>query len=222
MPVKDRKGNYVLFGHQNWNLVLNMMLGIQMAVKSVVEKEGDLSNKDFNIKYIFELVPKRTSETKVSYKICTFFDYAPAIFYELRRLYGIRNEDYLRSIGPETMLGNLIKGNLTSLSELTSTGKSGSFFYYSSDGKYTLKTISKDEFHFLREILKNYYTHLINNPQSLIIKFFGLHKIRFMKKNGSREKVYFIIMANVFHTFKEIHVRYDLKGSTKGRYTKET
>ena len=25
----------VLFGHQNWNLVLNMMMGISMAVKSV-------------------------------------------------------------------------------------------------------------------------------------------------------------------------------------------
>jgi len=28
-------------------------------------------------------------------------------------------------------------------------------------------------------------------------------------------------MANVFHTTKEIHVRYDLKGSTYGRITKE-
>jgi len=218
---KDRKSNFVSFGHQNWNLVLNMMLGIQTAVKSVVERAENVTNKDFKVKFIFELVPKRTSVTKDSVKICTFFDYAPNVFYELRRLFGIKNADYLRSIGPEAMLSNLIKGDLSGLSELTSTGKSGSFFYYSADGKYTLKTISKDEFLFFREILKNYYTHLINNPHTLIIKFFGLHKIKFLKKKSKKEKVYFVIMSNVFHTLKEIHIRYDLKGSTKGRITKD-
>ena len=147
-----------------------MMLGIQIAIKSLVDKTDNLTTKDFSIKYIFELIPKRSTETKASFKICTFFDYAPNVFWEIRRQYGIRNDDYLKSIGPEAMLGNLIKGNLTSLSELTSTGKSGSFFYYSADGKYTLKTISRDEFHFLRKILSNYYTHIINNPQTLMIK----------------------------------------------------
>ncbi len=164
------QGNFVSFGHQNWNLVLNMMLGIQYAVKSVIEKADNVTKKDFEVKFIFELVPKRTTIAKDSLKICTFFDYAQNVFYEIRRLYGIKNDDYLRSIGPETMLSNLIKGNLTSLSELTSTGKSGSFFYYSADGKYTLKTISRTEFHFLKKVLKNYYTHLIENPHTLIIK----------------------------------------------------
>jgi len=218
---KDRKSNFVSFGHQNWNLVLNMMLGIQTAIKSVVERAENVDTKDFKVKFIFELVPKRTSVTKDSVKICTFFDYAPSVFYELRRLFGIKNSDYLKSIGPEAMLSNLIKGDLSGLSELTSTGKSGSFFYYSADGKYTLKTISRDEFIFFREILKNYYTHLVNNPHTLIIKFFGLHKIKFLKKKSKKEKVYFVIMSNVFHTLKEIHIRYDLKGSTKGRITKD-
>jgi len=157
-----------------------MMLGIQLAVKSVIEKADNVTNKDFEVKFIFELVPKRTNETKDSVKICTFFDYAQNVFYEIRRLFGIKNEDYLRSIGPEAMLSNLIKGNLSSLSELTSTGKSGSFFYYSADGKYTLKTISREEFHFLRKILKNYYTHIIDNPHTLIIKYLFL--LQFFKK----------------------------------------
>ena len=168
--AKTKKGNFVAFGHQNWNLVVNMMLGIQMAIKSAVESAENLSKKDFHIKYIFELVPKRTSEMKGAYKICKFFDYAPNIFLEIRRLFGINNEDYLKSIGPESMLNGLIKGNLSTLAELTSSGKSGSFFYYSADGKYTLKTISREEFHFLRKILKNYYNHIMDNPNTLIIK----------------------------------------------------
>lgn len=42
---------------------------------------------------------------------------------------------YLRSIGPENLVGNLLMGNLSNLREKCSSGKSGSFFYYSHDGK---------------------------------------------------------------------------------------
>jgi Ca2+-binding EF-hand superfamily protein len=220
VPRPRKSGAYVFFGHQNWNLVLNMMLGIQMAVRSVIDNHNDqLTSKDFKLKYYFELVPRRTHDDKNAFKICKFFDYAPSVFCEIRKLYGIKNEEYLRSIGPETMLNNLIKGAIRSLAELTSTGKSGSFFYFSADGKYTLKTIPREEFHFLRDILRNYYEHLTSNPNTLIIKFYGLHKIRFEKSRGTQKKVYFTIMANVFHTHREIHLRYDLKGSTYGRST---
>lgn len=107
-----------------------------MAVKSNLEQSGeDLNAKDFKLKFVFELVPRRSLDQKTQYKICKFFDYAPRVFNEIRKMYSIKSEDYLRSIGPETMLNNLIKGNLASLSELTSTGKSGSFFYFSADGK---------------------------------------------------------------------------------------
>ena len=120
------------------------------------------------------------------------------------------------------MLSNLLKGNLTTLTELVSCGKSGSFFYYSSDGRFTLKTIHRSEFHFLRSILKNYYEYICNNPQTLIIKFFGLHKMRFkFSESMNWKKVYIIIMSNVFHTSKEIHERYDIKGSTYNRLTKD-
>lgn len=61
-------------------------------------------------------------------------------------------------------------GNLSSLKEKVSSGKSGSFFYYSFDDKYMFKTIPKDEFMFFRKIISKYYIHLKNNPDSLIIK----------------------------------------------------
>ena len=216
---KPHKGDsFVSFGHQHWNLVLNMMLGIQMAVKSTLETQQPLNKRDFALKYVFELVPRRTNDENVGYKICRFFDYAPAVFNEIRKMYGIKNDDYLRSIGPEPMLNNLIRGNLKSLAELTSAGKSGSFFYYSADGKYTMKTVSREEFHFLKNILRNYYNHLVHNTNSLIIKFFGCHKLRFVK-GESRKNTYFVIMSNIFNTIKEIHTRYDLKGSTHGRKT---
>lgn len=55
----------------------------------------------------------------------------------------------------------------------------------------------------------------------MLSRFFGLHKVRFMKGPQRKTKLYIIIMANVFNTSREIHVRYDLKGSTQGRITKD-
>lgn len=69
-------------------------------------------------------------------------------------MYVISTEQYLKSIGTEKMFGNLLSGDLKSLSEVTSTGKSGSFFYYTPDGQYTVKTISRSEFLQLKSILK--------------------------------------------------------------------
>ena len=68
-------------------------------------------------------------------------------------------------------------GEVNSMTSLTSEGKSGSFFYYTADSKYMLKTIHHREYKFFRSILKDYYTHLKKNPNTLIIKFFGLHKL---------------------------------------------
>ena len=61
-------------------------------------------------------------------------------------------------------------GRVSSLTELCSSGKSGSFFYYSEDGKYMLKTVSEKEFEFLKRILKDYYHHVMNNNNTLMTK----------------------------------------------------
>jgi 1-phosphatidylinositol-4-phosphate 5-kinase len=92
------------------------------------------------LKYIFFYLFRRTNQDS-NISVCKFYDYSPYVFYEIRRIYGIRNEEYLRSIGPETMISNLIKGNLNTLQELVSTGKSGSFFYYTADGIFKIKKI---------------------------------------------------------------------------------
>ena len=103
-------------------------------------------------------------------------------------------------------------GSLTTLSELCSEGKSGSFFYYSADGKYMVKTISHTEHRFFRKILAGYYSHIVTNPDTMLVRFLGAHQIRFGKhsKIGSKS-IYF------FETPFKIQRRYDLKGSWYGR-----
>ena len=150
-----------------------------------------------------------------------FFDFAPRVFHALRGIFGISSNDYLKSIGPENLIGSLLMGNIQSLKEQVSTGKSGSFFYYTADAKFLLKTVHHIEFERLKFMLKSYYEHIVRYPQTLITRFFGLHKIK-LKTDGGFQRIYFIIMANVFNTTLTIEKRYDLKGSKQGRLVKKT
>lgn len=210
--------SFIHIGHDNWNLVLHMMLGIRQSVRNVMHEEVfELIDADFQRKYVYELVAKKT----LSMRLFTFLDFSPRVFHLIRTMFGISPDDYLKSIGPENLIGNLLMGNISSLQEQSSTGKSGSFFYYTADQNFMLKTISSNEFHHLRNILKEYYEHLVTYPHSLIARFFGLHKIKYSKSIGGKVRIYFVIMANVFKTARDIHVRFDLKGSKQGRRTRK-
>jgi len=48
-----------------------------------------------------------------------------------------------------------------------------------------------------------------------------MYKMKYLE-GSSTKRLYFIIMANVFSTQRAIQMRFDLKGSTKGRYTQVT
>lgn len=49
----------VFIGHKNWNLALNMMIGLQMTVKSVMSfHDYELQPKDFKLRQYFQLIPK--------------------------------------------------------------------------------------------------------------------------------------------------------------------
>ncbi len=94
----------VYFGHENWNLVMNMMIGIRTAVKNVYQGEHvEITQNDFTLKCEYSLIQKRTDNFDLR-KTCLFFDYFPNIFYQIRKCYNISNEQYLRSIGPEQLL----------------------------------------------------------------------------------------------------------------------
>ena len=121
------------------------------------------------------------------------------MFNLIRKFYGINTNEYLKSIGPETLFGSLNMGKINSLKSQCSAGKSGSLFYYTADGLYMLKTISHDEFEHFKAIMKNYYYHMLAYPHTMIARFYGLHKIKFTKTTGI-ERVYFVIMGNVFNT----------------------
>lgn len=131
-----------------------------------------------------------------------FKDYAPWVFRHLRAKFRLDPADYLMSLTSKYIL-----------SELGSPGKSGSFFYFSRDYKYIIKTIHHSEHKLLRRILPEYYKHVEQNPNTLISQFYGLHRV----KMAYGRKIHFVVMNNLFPPHRDIHETFDLKGSMVGR-----
>ncbi|KAI0448215.1 hypothetical protein F4803DRAFT_545739 [Xylaria telfairii] len=200
-------GTKVDENHANWTTAYNMLTGIRVSVSRTNAKlDRPLTDEDFGAKQKStfdiagnELVPSAKYDFK-------FKDYAPWVFRHLRALFRLDPADYLMSL-----TGKYI------LSELGSPGKSGSFFYFSRDYKYIIKTIHHGEHKFLRKILKDYYNHVIDNPNTLLSQFYGLHRV----KMPYGKKIHFVVMNNLFPPHRDIHTTFDLKGSTIGRDYKE-
>ena len=237
VPKKSRrllgpkKGLAVHFGHENWNMVLSMMIGIRLAVgRASFEINRPLSAVDFAVKDKFSIVPQLSNflDSKISSKVqvTRFIDYAPLVFRKLREeISGISEAEYMRSVGPEQLLGNMVLGNLSSLAELTTEGKGGAFFYYTADGRFMIKTVTPEEKRLLKQMLREYYMHLNSNKNSFVVRFYGLHGLRVKRspvlfssgKYRDDQKIFFVVMGNLFNTPLEVHRRFDLKGSWVNR-----
>ncbi|KAG6012589.1 hypothetical protein E4U43_007726 [Claviceps pusilla] len=200
-------GTKVDESHANWVTAYNMLTGIRVSVSRTNAKlDRELTDADFEAKQKStfditgnELVPSAKYDFK-------FKDYAPWVFRRLRSLFRLDPADYLMSL-----TGKYI------LSELGSPGKSGSFFYFSRDYKYIIKTIHHAEHKFLRKVLRDYYNHVQSNPNTLLSQFYGLHRV----KMPYGKKIHFVVMNNLFPPHRDIHATFDLKGSTVGRDYKE-
>jgi 1-phosphatidylinositol-4-phosphate 5-kinase len=197
-------GNLVGEGHRNYVLMYNMLTGIRVAVSRCQAKIGrPLTEEDYlsRHKYSFDMLGNElTPSAKYDFK---FKDYAPWVFRELRDShFHLDPADYLLSLTAKYIL-----------SEIGSPGKSGSFFYYSRDYRFIIKTISHREHNFLRSILKDYHEHVRANPHTLLSRFYGLHRVKMPRGR----KIHFVIMNNLFPPHRDIHETYDLKGSAFGR-----
>ncbi|KAL9000808.1 MAG: hypothetical protein Q9169_000562 [Polycauliona sp. 2 TL-2023] len=201
-------GTKVDMHHVNWVTAYNMLTGIRFTVSRTNAKiDRDLTDADFDArhKFSFDITGNElTPSAKYDFK---FKDYAPWVFRHIRAHFKLDPADYLVSLTSKYIL-----------SELGSPGKSGSFFYFSRDYKYIIKTIHHAEHKLLRKILREYYAHIDKYPNTLLSQFYGLHRVK-MPILG--RKIHFVVMNNLFPPHRDIHQTFDLKGSTIGRDYKE-
>nr|CCC90034.1 putative phosphatidylinositol 4-phosphate 5-kinase alpha [Trypanosoma congolense IL3000] len=134
----------------------------------------------------------------------TFVDYSPMCYRHIREFFGIDHRAYC-----EVLMRSRWHSTPT-------PGKSAARLFFC--GKdWVIKTMTREESKFLRRILHRYYFFVLDHPYTLLPHFVGHHKLQI-----SGEKMYIIIMQNVFVTGNTIHEKYDLKGSTVGRFATES
>ncbi len=141
-----------------------------------------------------------------------FIDIEPTIFGLIRSNLGISSQEYQQSFAIKDEQDVESSGMLEKFTE----GKSGSFFYFTRDFRYIIKTITEEEETFLRKIAYKYYSHMQDNPDSVIVRLYGLHKVRLARL---QRYIAVVVMENLFYNQENMrmHERYDLKGSTIGR-----
>jgi 1-phosphatidylinositol-4-phosphate 5-kinase len=160
-------------------------------------------------------IPFPTSSTHI--KDFSFVDLEPNVFSLLREGYGISPHSYKKSFEINTA------SDIDSVRfiEKSTEGKSGSFFYFTPDNRFIIKNVTASEEKFLCKIAYKYYEHMRENKDSLIVRFFGLHKVRLAPE---QRYITVVVMENIFYTEEQrkIHRRFDLKGSWVGRRSLKT
>ncbi len=161
--------------HQHYHLTYGMMFGIRESVSIANQDVESLQERDFMVVDSNVYPPEgssnggpggRPSPPHILPKPFKFKDYAPQVFRRLRARFGIDPSDYLM----------VLCGDFNYI-EFISNSKSGQFFFYSADSQYMIKTQTKTESKFLRRILPRYYRYVMQNPNTLICRFYGMHRV---------------------------------------------
>ena len=156
------KGKVIDGEHELYTLSIAVMIGVRTSISktNAIINEGNgkrwVKIEDFAKTEKYEFRPKGGGLTPPHQLSHTFKvkDYAPVAFAYLRRLAGINEFDFLLSV-----CGN------ANFIEFISNAKSGQFFFYSSDGRYMIKTMTNDESRFLR---RSKCTFVCHNPLFLL------------------------------------------------------
>eukprot|EP00002_Diphylleia_rotans_P014205 TRINITY_DN2764_c0_g1_i4.p1 TRINITY_DN2764_c0_g1~~TRINITY_DN2764_c0_g1_i4.p1 ORF type:complete len:338 (+),score=39.23 TRINITY_DN2764_c0_g1_i4:108-1121(+) len=128
-----------------------------------------------------------------------FKTYGMRVFRHIREASGLSTESYSNAFRPDR-----------DMKERFSEGQSGSFLYFTEDGKYVVKTVTKHEKNYLLDILPHYYKHILDYPDSNLVRYVGVHS---MSMYG--QVTYLVVMRNVMPNTRLR--KYDLKGSIVGR-----
>ncbi|XP_056269341.1 phosphatidylinositol 4-phosphate 5-kinase type-1 alpha-like isoform X2 [Pseudoliparis swirei] len=179
-----------------------IQLGIAHTVGSLSQKpERDVLLQDFEVVESIFFPSEGSNLTPAHhYGDFRFKTYAPMAFRYFREMFGIRPDDYMYSLCNYLLI------------ELSNSGASGSLFYVSSDDEFIIKTVQHKEAEFLQKLLPGYFMNLNQNKRTLLPKFYGLYCVQAAGKN-----IRIVVMNNLLPSAVQMHLKYDLKGSTYKR-----
>ena len=141
-----------------------------------------------------------------------FTEIEPVVFSRLRECYRTDLDKFRESFRIQDLQDIESSGMLEKFTE----GKSGSFFYFTHDFRFIIKTVTDSELGTMRQIAVPYFWHMKANPDTFLPRFFGLYRVRLARE---QKFINVVVMDNIFHTTRKLvmHRKFDLKGSTLGR-----
>eukprot|EP01064_Diplonema_japonicum_P030887 TRINITY_DN5365_c4_g1_i1.p1 TRINITY_DN5365_c4_g1~~TRINITY_DN5365_c4_g1_i1.p1 ORF type:complete len:795 (+),score=148.60 TRINITY_DN5365_c4_g1_i1:28-2385(+) len=190
-----------------WALRRDVMIACQQGISTMTEMLMEelrsvpckvVSDADFTQEVIRQV--DREDSDSVRF---TFYDYAPKVFHSIRIGTGMTPDTY-HSIFSFTDIDDRM------MEKFSDGGSSGSFFYFTPGKEFIVKTVTQAEAKLLKSFLPDYYDHLSQNTDTLIVRFYGLYAIKMHR--GARV-THFVVMDNVFLTKRHVDEVYDLKGS---------
>eukprot|EP01012_Entosiphon_sulcatum_P067684 TRINITY_DN9747_c1_g1_i1.p1 TRINITY_DN9747_c1_g1~~TRINITY_DN9747_c1_g1_i1.p1 ORF type:complete len:751 (-),score=159.74 TRINITY_DN9747_c1_g1_i1:429-2681(-) len=175
--------------------VYDLLRGIQQtaARSSSVSRVGtDAFKREASIKSELTQADGGTVQLKA---------FAPLAFAKLRHFNGVETEEYMKAwdLPKEKMSLDL------------GAGRSGSLFLKSNTDRFMLKTIPHAEVNAFLEAFEAYFKHVTEQPDSLIMRIFGLYRLTY----GWSSTLYVIVFGNVMYDNASLGGQldiYDLKG----------
>ncbi|CDW91170.1 saicar synthase-like protein [Stylonychia lemnae] len=179
-----------------------------LAVK--LEKDNDVNHiidmAEFFKKFEDICATDVTNGNKVQVKIT---EYCPELLRPIRKHSGYSEEYLMNSFSPRENYAEMTKFQ-------EGSGKSASFFFFTANKKFVIKTLKDSELELLarKGVLEKYYNHITKYPKSLLARYYAVLKV----KIKYMQPINIIIMDNLMGDHAEDAFRvYDLKGSTFNR-----
>eukprot|EP00756_Hemistasia_phaeocysticola_P009029 Hpha_TRINITY_DN14804_c0_g8::TRINITY_DN14804_c0_g8_i1::g.169386::m.169386 len=116
-------------------------------------------------------------------------EYAPRVFAELRAHAGLADDDFTHSLGLQQLKAGVLTGTLRSLIE----SRPGQLWFTSHDRTLVVKGLRESEADRLVFMLQDYRQHMLNNPNSLMLRYFGLYSLQWEDAD-----IYYAVIANAF------------------------
>jgi hypothetical protein len=142
---------------------------------------------------------------------CQITAYAASLFQRVRLADGINFQRLFMSLDYKKNRNQIFSSGEAS-------GASGSFFFFSHDRRFIVKTMTQTELVFMEKLIPDYYKHIKANPKSLLARVYGIYTV---KMDGLKD-TNLILMGNTLRWQNRADIArvYDLKGSEYSRKVK--
>mmetsp|Transcript_4009 Transcript_4009/g.12033 ORF Transcript_4009/g.12033 Transcript_4009/m.12033 type:complete len:603 (+) Transcript_4009:284-2092(+) len=205
---KIKDGVVVYKGHPSWSIVLAFQVGLRHTSELLSSQQcpPELAGADNNVDVVFELRAAVPAQNHTAATNTSWGHHAPVLYKQIRERFGISDRIFIESVAAESKIR-----------ELPTPGKSGALFYVTEDEEYFIKTITKVEEEKLKEMLPDYYKHVVKFPETLLTKFLA----NFYMRTHQGGHIRLVAMGSIFRSGLYIDQKYDLKGSVINRKATE-